>query len=64
MSNVEEDIPTGAGEEPTDDEPTDEQATESGPDEQLNYTERHPEHFRDPPGHVREFREEDSSPAD
>lgn len=30
------------------------------PEEQPNYTDRHPEHFRNPPGHVREFREEDS----
>ena len=30
------------------------------PEEMPNYTDRHPEHFRNPPGHVREFREEDS----
>jgi hypothetical protein len=33
---------------------------ELDPEEQPNYTDRHPEHFRKPPGHVREFRDEDS----
>jgi len=37
-------------------DPTDE--LELDPDEKPNYTDRHPEHFRNPPGHVREFREE------
>lgn len=37
-------------------DPTDE--LELDPDEKSNYTDRHPEHFRNPPGHVREFREE------
>jgi hypothetical protein len=64
VSNVDKDVPTGA-EEPIDDEPTDdEQATEAGRDEQPNFTDRHPEHFRNPPGHVREFRVEDPTPPD
>jgi hypothetical protein len=29
------------------------------PDEKQNYTDRHPEHFRNPPRHVREVREGD-----
>jgi hypothetical protein len=33
---------------------------ETDPEDKPNYTDRHPEHFRNPPGHVREFREEDS----
>ena len=33
--------------------------SDEDPDVKLNYTERHPEHFRNPPGHVRELREED-----
>ena len=37
-------------------DPTDE--LELDPDEKPSYTDRHPEHFRNPPGHVREFREE------
>jgi hypothetical protein len=37
-------------------DPTDE--LDLDPDEKPNYTDRHPEHFRNPPGHVREFREE------
>jgi hypothetical protein len=28
-------------------------------DEKPNYTDRHPEHFRNPPGHVRELRDGD-----
>ena len=34
---------------------------EADSDEKKNFTERHPEHFRNPPGHVRELREEDGS---
>ena len=29
-----------------------------------NYTDRHPEHFRNPPGHVREFREGETADED
>lgn len=32
------------------------------PDEKKNFTERHPEHFRNPPGNVRELREGDGAP--
>jgi hypothetical protein len=32
---------------------------EQEPDEKPNYTDRHPEHFRNPPGHVRELRDGD-----
>jgi hypothetical protein len=31
------------------------------PDEKPNYTDRHPEHFRNPPGHVREMREDEAT---
>jgi hypothetical protein len=31
---------------------------EQEPDEKSNFTERHPEHFRNPPGHVRELRDD------
>ena len=34
---------------------------EREPDEKTNYTERHPEHFQDPPGHVRELRDDDTT---
>lgn len=34
---------------------------EQEPDEKLNYTDRHPEHFQNPPGHVRDFRDEDEA---
>ena len=34
---------------------------EQEPDEKQNYTDRHPEHFRSPPGHVSELREGDSA---
>jgi hypothetical protein len=27
------------------------------PEQKRNYTDRHPEHFRNPPGHVRDIRE-------
>jgi hypothetical protein len=37
---------------------------EREPDEKRNYTERHPEHFRNPPGHVSEIRDEPSEPED
>ena len=37
---------------------------EDEPDEKVNYTDRHPEHFRNPPGHVRELREGDSTTED
>ena len=30
---------------------------EQEPDEKPNYTDRHPEHFRNPPGHVAEIRD-------
>jgi hypothetical protein len=43
-------------------DPTDE--LELDPDEKPNYTDRHPEHFHNPPGHVREFREEDPDAGD
>ena len=43
-------------------DPTDE--LELDPDEKPNYTDRHPEHFRNPPGHVREFREDDPDADD
>ena len=33
---------------------------EQEPDEKPNYTDRHPEHFRNPPGHVREIRDGDA----
>ena len=47
------------------DGPEEEQLSDSAPAEDLelestektNYTERHPEHFRQPPEHVRDFRE-------
>lgn len=60
-SNHGEDASTGdadesAREERDAQEPSDESR------EQANFTERHPEHFRNPPGHVRELREEDSTP--
>jgi hypothetical protein len=31
------------------------------PVEKKNFTERHPEHFRNPPGNVRDLREEDKA---
>ncbi len=35
---------------------------EQEPDEKVNYTDRHPEHFRNPPGHARELREGEPAP--
>ena len=37
---------------------------EQEPDEKPNYTDRHPEHFRNPPGHVREMRDGDVGPEE
>jgi hypothetical protein len=37
---------------------------EQDPEEKLNYTDRHPEHFRHPPSHVRELREETPAPGE
>ena len=34
---------------------------EQEPEDKPNYTDRHPEHFRNPPGHVSEIRTEDGS---
>ncbi len=34
---------------------------EQEPDEKPNYTDRHPEHFRNPPGHVSEIRAGDAT---
>ena len=34
---------------------------EQEPDEKPNYTDRHPEHFRNPPGHVGEIRDGDTA---
>jgi hypothetical protein len=36
------------------------EALEQDPEEQPNFTDRHPEHFRNPPGHVSELREGDT----
>ena len=36
------------------------EALEQEPEEQPNFTDRHPEHFRNPPGHVSELREGDT----
>ena len=65
MSEEREDTPTVAGEVPAHDGADAAAADDrSGTDSAApaNFTERHPEHFRNPPGHAREFREEDSSP--
>jgi hypothetical protein len=37
---------------------------EQEPDEKVNFTERHPEHFRNPPGHVSELRDDASTRDD
>jgi hypothetical protein len=37
---------------------------EQEPDEKQNFTERHPEHFRNPPGSDRELREDEPGDQD
>ena len=59
MSNLGGDASTDAEDESAREERTAQESSDESR-EQANFTERHPEHFRNPPGHVREFREEDS----
>jgi hypothetical protein len=61
MSKHGGDAPTDAGDESAREELTAHEASDESR-EQASFTERHPEHFRNPPGHVRELREEDSDP--
>ena len=65
MGSHHEEPPVDLGDTPPEEEVETANASDDAdedPDEKLNYTERHPEHFRNPPGHVRELREGEEAP--